>query len=121
MTVGTGLESALRTAGAVRVLLALLEHGPLGATELTEAIDGYTAQGITASRSLEAAGLVTVDEHPGVGGKPSYVIALTDLGAALAKAIRPTALVVPDPPKETVKGLRGARPLREGRDSKGKK
>lgn len=104
---GRGLEEALTTSGALRVLLALLDRAPLGATELTDAIGGYTAQGITAARSLERFGLVRVEEVGGFAGKPAYAISLTERGEKVARHLRTAAELVPDASSTKATGAKG--------------
>lgn len=117
MSVGRGLEGAVSASGAIRVLVVLLEESPLGATELTDRIGGYTAQGITAARPLAAAGLVSIKEIEGIAGKPAYEIELTPRGRQVAELIAKAAALVPDPSLGAAHGgLKKARPLREGRD-----
>lgn len=89
---GRRLSEALGRQHAITVLIALLDADePLGATELTFAIEGYTGSGIASARHLQKHGLVSIKEKPGVAGKVSYRISLTATGRRVAEALAETA------------------------------
>lgn len=88
MVRGSKLSHALGRQNAAMALLALLNAGrPLGANELTAAIEGFSGSGIMVARHLEAYGLVKVKAKPGVAGRSAYDISLTASGQKVAEAL----------------------------------
>lgn len=92
---GGRLDAVVNRSLAIPALIALLE-GPMGATQLNQAIGGFAGQSSILARVFADAGLVTIEERPGVAGRSAFTYSLTPLGEKLARALEKAADLLPD-------------------------
>lgn len=82
-------------------LLVLHDESPLGATELTQRLNGFSGSGLLIAQHLERHGLVEIRQVPGVAGGKAYKIALTPLGGRLANGLLSLARMMANGPRST--------------------